>query len=72
MENRQDLATLISWENGKAKADAEGEVIFASSFLEWFAEEAPRIYGDVIPHSAAGFRASTLKEPFGVCGLITP
>lgn len=72
MENREDLATLISWENGKAKADAAGEVVFASSFLEWFSEEAARIYGDVIPHSAPGFRVSVIKEPVGVCGLITP
>ncbi|RWA06195.1 hypothetical protein EKO27_g8911 [Xylaria grammica] len=72
MKNQQDLATLISWENGKAKADASGEVIFASSFLEWFSEEAARIYGDVIPHSAPGFRAAVVKEPVGVCGLITP
>ncbi|GAW16858.1 hypothetical protein ANO14919_063020 [Xylariales sp. No.14919] len=72
MKNQQDLATLISWENGKAKADASGEVIFASSFLEWFSEEAARIYGDVIPHSAPGFRAAVVREPVGVCGLITP
>ncbi|KAJ5747147.1 succinate-semialdehyde dehydrogenase [Penicillium nucicola] len=72
MENKDDLATLITLENGKAKADAEGEVLFAASFLEWFAEEASRIYGDVIPHSQPGFRVSVLKEPIGVCGLITP
>ncbi|OQD85125.1 hypothetical protein PENANT_c011G07769 [Penicillium antarcticum] len=72
MENKDDLATLITLENGKAKADAEGEVLFAASFLEWFAEEAARIYGDVIPHSQPGFRVSVLKEPIGVCGLVTP
>ncbi|KAL2209587.1 aldehyde dehydrogenase [Sarocladium strictum] len=72
LENKDDLATLITWENGKSKADAAGEVLFAASFLEWFAEEAPRIYGDVIAHSQPSFRVSTLKEPIGVCGLITP
>ncbi|CVK91859.1 probable UGA2-succinate semialdehyde dehydrogenase [Fusarium proliferatum] len=72
LENKDDLATLITLENGKSKADAAGEVLFAASFIEWFAEEAPRIYGDVISHSQSSFRVSTLKEPIGVCGLITP
>ena len=72
MENREDLATLVGWENGKAKADAMGEVIFASSFVEWFSEEAARAYGDIIPHSSPGFRVSVTKEPIGVCGLICP
>ncbi|KAJ6142955.1 Aldehyde dehydrogenase C-terminal [Penicillium samsonianum] len=72
MENKEDLATLITWENGKAKPDAAGEVLFAASFLEWFSEEAARIYGDVIPHTQPNFRVSVLKEPIGVCGLITP
>ncbi|POR36830.1 Aldehyde dehydrogenase, C-terminal [Tolypocladium paradoxum] len=72
MENVEDLTTLITSENGKAKADAKGEVAFAASFLEWFAEEAARVYGDIIPHSVPGFRVSVLKEPVGVCGLITP
>ena len=71
LENKQDLATLITWENGKASADAVGEVAFAASFLEWFAEEAPRVYGDVIPHSQPNFRTAVLKEPIGVVGLIT-
>lgn len=71
-ENRADLAKLITLENGKAKPDANGEVTFANSFLEWYSEEAARIYGDVIPHSAPGFRASVLKEPVGVCGVIAP
>lgn len=72
VENREDLARLITWENGKARPDAVGEVAFAASFLEWFSEEASRVYGDVIPHSAQGFRTSVIKEPIGVCGLITP
>lgn len=72
LENRQDLATIISWENGKAQTDAMGEVMFAASFLEWFSEEAARVYGDIIPHSTPGFRVAVVKEPVGVCGLITP
>lgn len=74
MENQQDLATLITLENGKAKADAAGEILFATSFLEWFSEEAARVYGDgdVIPHSQPNFRVSVLKESVDVCGLITP
>ncbi|CAG9997123.1 unnamed protein product [Clonostachys byssicola] len=65
-------ATLITWENGKAKLDAAGEVQFAASFFEWFSEEAVRVYGDVIPHSNTAMRVSVMKEPIGVCGLITP
>lgn len=72
MENKDDLTKLIIWENGKAQVDAAGEVLFAASFLEWFAEEAPRVYGDVIPHSQPSFRTAVLKEPVGVVGLITP
>lgn len=72
VENKVDLGRIITAENGKAKADAEGEVLFSASFFEWFAEEAPRVYGDVIPHSNATSRTHVIKEPVGVCGLITP
>ncbi|KAI9743588.1 MAG: succinate semialdehyde dehydrogenase NADP+ linked [Claussenomyces sp. TS43310] len=72
VENSEDLATLITWENGKPLADAKGEVTYAANFFEWFSEEAPRIYGDTIPASIAGNRVITIKEPIGVCGLITP
>jgi succinate-semialdehyde dehydrogenase / glutarate-semialdehyde dehydrogenase len=72
VENADDLATLITWENGKPMADAKGEVTYAANFFEWFSEEAPRIYGDTIPSSIPGNRVWTLKEPVGVCGLITP
>ena len=71
-ENSQDLATLITWENGKPLADAKGEVAYAASFFEWFSEEAPRNHGDVITASIPGNRVFTIKEPVGVCGLITP
>ncbi|MCJ1440343.1 MAG: succinate semialdehyde dehydrogenase NADP+ linked [Stictis urceolatum] len=72
MDNQEDIATLISWENGKPFAEAKGEVAYAASFYEWFAEEAPRDYGDTIPASVPGNRVFTIKEPIGVCGLITP
>ncbi|OAA78781.1 NAD-dependent aldehyde dehydrogenase [Akanthomyces lecanii RCEF 1005] len=72
LENKQDLGKIILAENGKATGDAEGEVVFAASFFEWFAEEAARAYGSVVPHSNATFRTQVVKEPVGVCGLITP
>ena len=72
MDNADDLAKLITWENGKPTADAKGEAIYAANFFEWFAEEAPRVYGDTIQASVPGNRVFTIKEPVGVCGLITP
>jgi succinate-semialdehyde dehydrogenase/glutarate-semialdehyde dehydrogenase len=72
MENADDLAKLITWENGKPMADAMGEVKYAAGFYQWFAEEAPRNYGDTIPASIPGNRIYTLKQPVGVVGLITP
>ncbi|KAL1869045.1 hypothetical protein Plec18167_008048 [Paecilomyces lecythidis] len=72
IENKEDLAKIITAENGKAAGDAIGEVLFSASFFEWFSEEAPRIYGDVIPHSNPNSRIQVIKEPVGVCGLITP
>lgn len=72
VDNAEDLATLITWENGKPLADARGEVNYAASFFEWFSEEAPRTYGDTIPASVPGNRVITVKQPVGVCGLITP
>ncbi|KAI1810278.1 Aldehyde/histidinol dehydrogenase [Poronia punctata] len=72
MENSEDLATLITLENGKPFADAKGEVNYAAQFFEWFSEEAPRTYGDSIPATVPGNRVVTIKQPVGVCGLITP
>ncbi|KAI9702281.1 MAG: succinate semialdehyde dehydrogenase NADP+ linked [Bogoriella megaspora] len=72
VDNAEDIAKLITWENGKPLPDAKGEVTYASNFFEWFSEEAPRSYGDTIPASIAGNRVFTIKEPVGVCGLITP
>ncbi|RAH40161.1 NAD-dependent succinate-semialdehyde dehydrogenase [Aspergillus brunneoviolaceus CBS 621.78] len=70
--NQRDIGRIITAENGKVRGDAEGEVLFAASFFEWFGEEAARIYGDVIPHSHPASRVQVLKEPVGVCGLIVP
>lgn len=70
--NAEDLARLITWENGKPIAEARSEVTYAASFLEWFSEEAPRVCGDTISASIPGNRVFTIKEPIGVCGLITP
>ncbi|ROT39526.1 succinate semialdehyde dehydrogenase [Sodiomyces alkalinus F11] len=72
MLNAEDIATLITWENGKPLADARGEATYAANFFEWFSEEAPRLYGNTIPASVPGNRIVTLKEPVGVCGIITP
>ncbi|TQS33407.1 hypothetical protein Golomagni_06250 [Golovinomyces magnicellulatus] len=72
VENSEDIAKLITWENGKPLADAKGEAAYAASFFEWFSEEAPRVYGDTIPATVPGNRVWTVKEPVGVCGLITP
>merc|ERR1719487_945106 len=70
--NAEDLARLITWENGKPLADAKGEVAYAANFFEWFSEEAPRTYGDTIPATVPGNRVFTVKQPVGVCGLVTP
>lgn len=70
MQNKDDLATIITWENGKPLADAHTEVVYAASFLEWFAEEAPRIYGDVIPVTNSGNRVVTQKMPVGMWSYI--
>ncbi|KAF4591990.1 succinate-semialdehyde dehydrogenase NADP+ [Ophiocordyceps camponoti-floridani] len=72
VDNADDLAKLITWENGKPLSDAKGEITYAAGFFEWFSEEAPRAYGDVIPATVPGNRVLTIKEPVGVCGLITP
>jgi succinate-semialdehyde dehydrogenase/glutarate-semialdehyde dehydrogenase len=72
IENLEDLAKIITWENGKPIADARTEVKYAAGFFEWFSEEAPRICGDVIQSSTASNRVITLKEPVGVCALIAP
>ncbi len=70
--NTDDLALIMTTEQGKPLAEAKGEIGYAASFIEWFAEEAKRIYGDVIPQHQADKRLVVIKQPVGVCGLITP
>ncbi|WP_448107237.1 NAD-dependent succinate-semialdehyde dehydrogenase [Pseudomonas azerbaijanoccidentalis] len=72
LNNQKDLATLLSREQGKPLAEAMGEVVYAASFLEWFAEEAKRAYGDVIPSHKADARIIVVKEAIGVVAAITP
>jgi len=72
MENQDDLAMIMTMEQGKPLAESKGEIAYAASFFEWFAEEGKRAYGDIIPSPIAGSRIAVLKEPIGVCGIITP
>ncbi|MFA5083204.1 MAG: NAD-dependent succinate-semialdehyde dehydrogenase [Hydrogenophilaceae bacterium] len=72
LENADDLARLITLEQGKPLAEARGEINYAAGFLDWFAEEARRVYGRVIPSPWPGRRVLTLKQPVGVAALITP
>ncbi len=72
MAHQDDLARIMTAEQGKPLAEARGEIAYAASFVEWFAEEGKRVYGDVIPAPVAGQRIVVLKEPIGVCAAITP
>ncbi|MBB3141439.1 NADP-dependent succinate-semialdehyde dehydrogenase [Halomonas organivorans] len=72
LEHQEDLARLLSWEQGKPLAESRGEIAYGASFIEWFAEEAKRVYGDVIPHDKAGRRLVVIKQPIGVVAAITP
>lgn len=72
MENQDDLAKIMTVEQGKPLKESKGEIAYAASFVEWFAEEAKRIYGDTIPHKAPGTRITVIKQPVGVCAAITP
>jgi len=72
MEHQEDLATIMTAECGKPLAEARAEISYAASFVEWFAEEAKRVYGDVIPSHVRGKRIMVLKQPIGVVGAITP
>ena len=70
--NADDLALIMTSEQGKPLAEAKGEIMYSASFIEWFAEEGKRIYGDTIPTHAADKRIMVTKEPIGVCVAITP
>jgi len=72
MENQDDLGAILTAEMGKPLAEAKGEIAYGASFIEWFAEEAKRIYGDVIPGHQEDKRILVLKQPVGVVGAITP
>lgn len=72
MAHQEDLARLLSWEQGKPLAESRGEIAYGASFIEWFAEEARRIYGDVIPHDKQGRRLVAIRQPVGVVAAITP
>ncbi len=72
MANQEDLAQILTAEQGKPLAEARGEIAYGASFIEWFGEEAKRAYGDTIPSPWADKRIVVLKQPIGVCALITP
>ncbi|MBX3590088.1 MAG: NAD-dependent succinate-semialdehyde dehydrogenase [Burkholderiaceae bacterium] len=72
LEHADDLALLMTTEQGKPLAEARGEVVYGASFVEWFAEEGRRAYGDVIPTIAPDRRLLAIKQPIGVCAAITP
>ncbi len=72
LENKDDLAHLMTIEQGKPLVEAAGEVVYGASFIEWFAEEAKRTYGDSIPSTAGDKRLVTIKQPIGVACAITP
>ena len=71
-KNKDDLALILTLEQGKPLAEAKGEIQYGASYLEWFAEEAKRVYGDTIPGHAADKRISVIKQPIGVTAAITP
>jgi succinate-semialdehyde dehydrogenase/glutarate-semialdehyde dehydrogenase len=72
MANQEDLALIMTAEQGKPLAESRGEIAYAASFIEWFAEEAKRINGDIIPTNSADRRLLTIKQPIGVVAAITP
>lgn len=72
IENSDDLARIMTLEQGKPLAEAKGEVVYGAGFVKWFAEEARRVYGDVLPSPAKDHRIMVIKQPVGVCAAITP
>ncbi|MBU0992572.1 MAG: NAD-dependent succinate-semialdehyde dehydrogenase [Proteobacteria bacterium] len=72
MNHQEDLATIVTLEQGKPFKDAKGEITYGASYIEWFAEEAKRIYGEIIPTNHPGNRILVSKDPIGVCAAITP
>ena len=72
MANQEDLAKIMTAEQGKPLTESRGEIAYGASFIEWFAEEGKRAYGDIIPTHQADKRILVMKQPIGVCALITP
>jgi succinate-semialdehyde dehydrogenase/glutarate-semialdehyde dehydrogenase len=72
LENAEDLAKLMTLEQGKPLIESRGEIVYGASFIEWFAEQAKRVSGDVLASPSASSRMLVLKEPIGVCAAITP
>lgn len=72
MAHQEDLALIMTAEQGKPLAESRGEIAYAASFIEWFSEEGKRVYGDTIPAPVANQRIVVIKEPIGVCAAITP
>ncbi|MEE4114299.1 MAG: aldehyde dehydrogenase family protein, partial [Desulfobacteraceae bacterium] len=72
MEHQNDLAVILTSEQGKPLAEAKGEIAYAAAFVQWFAEEAKRVYGDTIPAAGADQRIIVIRQPVGVCAAITP
>jgi len=72
IDHQEDLARILTAEQGKPLAEARGEILYGASYLEWFAEEAKRLYGDLIPAPASDKRLMVLKQPVGVVACITP
>ncbi|MFN0042273.1 MAG: NADP-dependent succinate-semialdehyde dehydrogenase [Alphaproteobacteria bacterium] len=72
IQHKEDLARIMTAEQGKPLSESRGEIVYGASFIEWFAEEGKRVYGDVIPHTMPDRRIVVTKEPVGVVGAITP
>ena len=72
VQHQEDLARIMTWEQGKPLAESRGEIAYAASYVEWFAEEARRLYGDVVPSPWGDRKILVTKEPVGVCAAITP
>jgi succinate-semialdehyde dehydrogenase/glutarate-semialdehyde dehydrogenase len=72
MANVEDLGRIMTAEQGKPLAEARGEVAYGASFIEWYAEEARRVYGETIPTTDNNKRYIVVKQPIGVCGILTP
>lgn len=71
-KHTDEIASIITAESGKPISESKTEVIYGNSFLEWFAEEARRIYGEVVPAPVPNREVLVIKQPIGVAGLITP